>query len=301
MKPYIYDLNMKKTALIFIITIMVVSCSAEFAHNQFNLIFPWYIKRYIHLEEGQSRFLKRRIEYHHQWHRKNQLPEYIDHIDTVLALLHQLEDHTPIHKRPKVSEVFLKLNVIQYELHTLSQALTVQIAPDLTKLFLTASNFQLMEIYERFDKQNQQNTEALENLTLGDLKRHQRDTLQSQLKRWIGRLTTDQKHFLDDWELQYIPTAHETGIYRTRWHLRFRDLMSLYKGKQLDISHDLIQLFATPDAGWHPELIENKRKNRDITTRLFANITLSLTEKQRYRVIRKLTHLKKTVAKLAAK
>lgn len=61
--------------------------STKFAYNRLDMILPWYLERYVELEEAQADWFDARLATLLAWHRAEELPSYVAFLDTLDAAL----------------------------------------------------------------------------------------------------------------------------------------------------------------------------------------------------------------------
>ncbi len=312
-------INNSMRTFITITTLLVTctllsSCSVRFVYNQADLLVPWYIKSYIQLNEGQSHFVKKRLNYHLRWHRRTQLPEYADLLLRATPVIFEAR-HEPRHNPatpPEASQPtdnlpsrltnqhLLTLKTLQQEMTQLSHRLSERIAPDLAELFLTASEAQRLDIYERFEKDNQRYREKYLDTDNETQKALAYEEMRPHIERWIGSMTADQTAYLKTWSERTIPIHQHILTYRIRWQQRFKDLLNWHHTEHAEIKADLIELFARPNQGWHPDHQAILTHNQTVTLQLLAEIQHSLTKKQRRKASKKAHKLAKSFKRLAS-
>jgi hypothetical protein len=57
--------------------------STTFFYNRLDFILPWYLDRYVDLERAQSQKLDIQLEALLDWHRREELPRYLDFLDDI--------------------------------------------------------------------------------------------------------------------------------------------------------------------------------------------------------------------------
>lgn len=296
----------KRTVLIstcLTLCLLITGCTVRFLYNQMDLLVPWYIKSYIQLNDGQSRFLKKRVNYHLQWHRNTQLPEYIALLDAATEttrLTGQAATDPKTEAPLDYDATYQELSKLRQEIKRLSRDLSNRVAPDLAELFLTATHEQLQDMYERFEKDNKRYKKHYITVDEASLRSRRMDEMQAQIERWIGGMTREQKRLLKTWSKSFIPVSQPMLTYRIRWQERFKDLMAWHREGKENVKADLVTLFANPDQGWNAKHEGMLKHNTEEASRLFANVMQTLTKRQRHRMIKKLEKLSDNFGQLAA-
>jgi hypothetical protein len=69
------------------VALLSACSSTTFVYNRLDFLLPWYLERYVDLESDQSQRLDARLEPLLAWHRRDELPRYIELIVQVEATL----------------------------------------------------------------------------------------------------------------------------------------------------------------------------------------------------------------------
>ncbi len=73
---------------VFVCLLLLVSCSSTtFVYNRLDFIIPWYLDDYVELDRNQSQLLDRQLAPFLAWHRQQELPRYLELIDSLDAAL----------------------------------------------------------------------------------------------------------------------------------------------------------------------------------------------------------------------
>ncbi len=73
------------TALLLVIFLTVGGCSNTFVYNQLDWLIPWYLNDYVDLNRQQNKTLKQRLRPLLQWHRSEELVQYVALLDGIDA------------------------------------------------------------------------------------------------------------------------------------------------------------------------------------------------------------------------
>lgn len=75
-------------ALLLCVVLLISSCSStKFVYNRLDFFLPWYLGRYVDLDREQSRALDQELVGLLAWHREQELPTYLDLLESVEAEL----------------------------------------------------------------------------------------------------------------------------------------------------------------------------------------------------------------------
>lgn len=297
-----------KKILIYISTLLfatalTIGCSVKFYYNQLDLMAPWYIKSHINLDDDQTEFIKQRVLFHLQWHRHTQLPEYSALLRKAISLI----DHSKtsndipldtIELERSEHPIYADLGLLQTELKSLNEELAERIAPDLAELFLTATDEQLQGMYQNLESNNDLYRAEYVDVQEEDLRELRRLDLQKQIERWVGSLTPVQKKLINDWSKKFNPVSTRLLGHRVSWQQSLVDVMSQPISTN-NKKNELVELFTHPEKAWQPEYQVLIDDNNAMMNQVFSKIVLSLTKRQKHRLIKKMQHLARSFDELA--
>ena len=159
----------------------MAGCSAgRLAYSNGETLSYWWLDRYVGFDSSQSPFVKTELANLFAWHRKTQLPEYVQFLKRA-----QSRTQNP------VSEAELQDDYNGIKKHLL--VLTDRALPALAELALSLSPEQIDNIQKKFAKNNDDYRKDHLN---GDLEKRQRYRYKKVLKQaenWFGSFTPEQE------------------------------------------------------------------------------------------------------------
>lgn len=146
----------------------VTSCSmAVFGYDALPTWVHWQAERYFDLDEAQREIVSRRVDELHQWHRRAQLPKYVEFLREVHDELRSPVDTADVGRwRGRVDEAW--------------EALAERLAPGMAELALSLRKEQIDRLREKLDESNEKAREKF--LPAGDGAREK-----ARLERIVGR------------------------------------------------------------------------------------------------------------------
>lgn len=64
--------------------LLLTACSGTtFVYNRLDIILPWYLDRYVDLDRSQSQVFDAQLEGLLEWHRREELPRYVEFLNTI--------------------------------------------------------------------------------------------------------------------------------------------------------------------------------------------------------------------------
>lgn len=78
------DLPRWRWILLGAFVLLLAGCSSTtFVYNRLDFILPWYLDRYVDLDRDQSQVFDAQLDQLLNWHRREELPRYVDFLDDV--------------------------------------------------------------------------------------------------------------------------------------------------------------------------------------------------------------------------
>lgn len=271
------------------ITVILSSCSTKFAYNFLDWVIQWEISKYTKLTKEQRKYTNPAIDEFHRWHRHTQLPAYADYLE---GLQQRLNARTV---------------VTGEQLHEESDTVQLMI-DDSLKYFIpiaattlsSLSDAQTEEFFANLLKERQEYTEKYISSKPQKIHKNRVNKLKDYVTPWTGRLTAEQKQWIDTWSLDLEPYAELALEQQVAWEEKLRnhmaqrqDIAALEKGL-----HELT--FYRTD-GWGEEIQKTMDINQEKTFALLAKIYNNLTDKQKKRVAKKFHNYIADFRDLAAK
>ncbi len=275
--------------LLFILLLLfstLLACSrTRIAYNYSDWIISWYLDDFISFTDKQDDWLEQQLSALMIWHRRDQLPRYIQAVE-------QLQNDLA---GPITEEIMANhFETIQ----RFWQDIMLQAQPEIVHLLLWLDSEQIRDLFKNIAEQQAELEEKYLNVPSG--KRRQRRIRQTEkiLRRFIGKLATGQRIEVEKWADSLIPSQRLWLENRQQWQDRLHTLLNedapeSYKREQL------YQLFVEPELLWSTEYRNSFEKNKCRTFLLLVAVHEQLTEKQKRHLQKRLERLKEDFMHLA--
>ena len=166
---------------------LLVGCSSvRVGYNQSDTLVYWWVDRYVDLTAEQKPFVKTALLDLKQWHRQEQLPEY-------MALLERLR--AAAQRDITAQEVC----TVAHEVKDSYARLLRQIEPAATQLVTQLDAAQMRQLRKRYDKTNEEWREEWLNGDADQRLKYRVKQAQGRLEEFYGRLDTSQRQMLVQW------------------------------------------------------------------------------------------------------
>lgn len=159
---------------------LLAACSSfRFAYNQGDTLLYWWMNAYLDLDSEQSAAVKKDIDALFAWHRKTQLPDYVQVLQKAQRQLAA---------NPTQADLAADYRDIQRR----GKELLLKAAPELAELAITIKPAQIRQVEKKFEKNNKDFRKKY----LGDeddrRKARYKKSLE-QFEQWFGNFNGDQE------------------------------------------------------------------------------------------------------------
>lgn len=272
-KPYRHLLT-RCLGIIFCL-FFLSSCSTKLAYNYLDIVLKWYTGQYVSLDKTQKKLWSKKIKAFHTWHRETQLPLYANYVDGAIERI----------KSTKIDGSFIHNETDEVQL-LVDPAISF-LKPSIAELISTFDEKQAQEILENFTKEREEYHKDY--ILPSDEKKYKRraNEIKDKIGPFFGRLTKEQKGWIDEWARALSPYEELTLKQQEIWAKKLEQALELKDDEQALLAIlDDVMFYRTDD--WDPELEKILDHNQDITYELLAKLVNGQTEKQRKKMFKKL-------------
>jgi hypothetical protein len=272
----------------FCVLLVVSGCGPRLIYPQLNWLVPFYVDDYISLNREQSSLLEERLLRVLEWHCRTQLPAYAQ---SLREMAEDLED--PPHP--------LRYERLQYYSNQFIahwQELSKQIGPQMADILATASDEQLAEMFQNIEKRNNKYRSEYVDIPLVELEKKRKERLAKDLKKWISRLTPEQKQAVSDWSDQIKPLAADGLRNRESVLTEFKNLLAKRKHDP-NFKDAFVALLINYDQIRAPDYQKKIDYNTEVTFKLLMKIDRSLNPTQREYLMKRIGSLAADFEKLS--
>ena len=183
---------MKKCWLVLLMLFMS-GCSSKLAYNNLNWLIYWYMDDYVELNDQQEAIFDKRLEQWIDWHRSEEMPRYIAHLN---AVRNDLNDDSLTESRL----------LSHYEKATAHwQRLRAEITPELANMAQKLSDEQVIRLFAALEKDNKESESSIKEIdekSPEEQAKQRIEDLREDMSSRIGALTDEQKAIID----RFAPT-----------------------------------------------------------------------------------------------
>ncbi len=265
---------MKKCWLVLLMLFMS-GCSSKLAYNNLNWLIYWYMDDYVELNDQQEAIFDKRLEQWIDWHRSEEMPRYIAHLN---AVRNDLNDDSLTESRL----------LSHYEKATAHwQRLRAEITPELANMAQKLSDEQVIRLFAALEKDNKESESSIKEIdekSPEEQAKQRIEDLREDMSSRIGALTDEQKAIIDRFAPTFKRSSRLWLDYRRDLQRRARALFANRENNP-DFVDDLTALMMNPEQYRSPEFLDVWNNNRTQHAKLAAEISQTLTAKQKRKLV----------------
>ena len=158
----------------------LAGCAKKFLYSNIDWVVIEYLDDYVSLDGEQEALVEERILLLADWHKKEELPLYIDHLKQLEAL-----------NKDSITLEALQANRDQMREHY--QRLVSKAAPDLFSLSMQLDNQQEVEFIDSVRERYKERDEKYVGKTEQELREVVLENTEEWMEEWLGKLSSQQK------------------------------------------------------------------------------------------------------------
>ncbi len=263
---------MKRWAWLLLLLCVLSGCSPRFVYGWLDWIIPWQVDDYVTLTSSQEGALDAIIGRQLRWHRQQELPLYLAHLNRLQAdIAHPLDEETVLRHMNEASEHWYRL--------------FAHLLPDLVGLIQSFSDEQVEEILAQVNRENDELIEKYSDMTLSERVKQANKRMEKSLRKWLGKLSPAQKAVIADYNLKRHNTLALWLAYRQDWIDLLAEALR-QRADKAQLEQALTLLLVTPDDVKGQQYLSQIEDNRRRLARGLITIHAEMTPRQ----TRKLNH-----------
>lgn len=197
-------------------------CSTKFVYNNLDRFARWGVSDYVQMTPAQRQQFDAEFARLHEWHRRTQLPQYADFLESIPRSLDDGAD---------AGELLEMEQAVQRWVETmLDEGL-----PMTAQLLRSLSDEQLSELPERLAASNEEIAAPERDADLRQAQERWAEEVADAFKRFAGRMTPEQLRYVEARSVEYIPELEMWAQYRVRWQA---ELMALLETRDRAVEFD---------------------------------------------------------------
>lgn len=276
-----------RLAVLAAVLLLSGGCSIKMLYNNADRFARWAANDYLQMDDAQEAYFTQEVNALHYWHRTEELPLYADYLDALPGNLRNGVDEA------EVQDIFDTF-------YSWWKVLEAKSRPFVTQMLMSLSDEQVARLPERLEKDNRELAEDELDRSLEEIQAEWMKQYADTMSRFSGRLTREQKRYLERQSARYVPQFELWAEYRQRWQ---RDLLALLAEQRHDplVFEEAFRRLATSrEAYYGEELTAVFDRNEALAVEVTAWLLNNLTEQQRERFNERIVEMATTFRELAA-
>ena len=257
---------MRKLIVLIVISLSLVGCSTKFVYNHIDWLVLEFVEDYVELDEQQEDFVSDKINQLSEWHRREEIPNYIDQLDQLIAI--------------EPSQFTIDdMRVHEQQIRAHSQRLVARVAPDLYQITTQLSDDQVHEFMDNLRIRHTKYKKKYQSLTDEEIKQRYRQRIEKNLDNWLGTLTQKQQQILTLWTNELQITSRDWVTHQTKMRVEINALLAERLNEAL-FKPDFQDLMFNPDSFYSPQLAGKIEYNREVARTYLTQIINTMSSKQ---------------------
>ena len=257
---------MRKVGLLLIICSALIGCSSKFVYNNMDWLLIEYLEDYVELDNAQEDLVERKIEVLSEWHRREEIPNYIAHLDELLAIEPQ-------------SFTIEQLELQQDKIQQHSLRLVARIAPEMYALATELSDSQVDELMDSIRVRHSKYKKKYQKLSEVETKARYKERIVDSLETWMDDLTQDQLKTVDSWVDELYVTTDDWINYQTNMRIEVNSLLD-HRLNVASFQPQFNKLMFNPDSLYPPHLEEKIEYNKQVGNHYLVKVINAMTDEQ---------------------
>ncbi|WP_373560823.1 DUF6279 family lipoprotein [Vibrio sp. ES.051] len=266
MKLHSLSNKVRQYCLIFFFVFLLAGCAKKFLYSNIDWFIVDYIEDYVSLEGEQETLIEELLLLLTEWHKKEELPLYIDHLKDLEAL--QAND---------ITLAYFQQNRGRLRAHY--NRMVSKVAPDLFSLSLQLTKDQEREFLSNVQEHYQERDAKYADKSEDEMREVILDNAEEWIEEWIGHLNNKQYEYAQEFSQQVILNRSLWRGYRASI---YQELEYLFESKANPVIYQgvFMRLLFEPESYYGQQLSENIDYNVALVDQLTLDIADSMTGKQ---------------------
>ncbi|HHX8310278.1 TPA: DUF6279 family lipoprotein [Vibrio diabolicus] len=248
--------------LLFCFVFLLAGCTKKFLYSNIDWFVIDYIEDYVSLQGEQEVLVEERLLLLAEWHKKEELPLYIDHLKELERL-----------KASDITLNYLQENRDRMRAHY--DRVVSKAAPDLFALSLQLTKDQEREFLSNVQERNAKYADKTED----EIREIILDNTEEWMEEWLGSLSESQRQLAQTFSQQVTLNSPLWRGYRATI---YQELEYLFDNKSNAVTYQdiFMRLLFEPESYYSEQLSKNIDSNFVLVDQLTLDISQSMTDKQ---------------------
>jgi hypothetical protein len=268
MNLFLVRKNRHQIAFLLLAILLVAGCTKKMIYSNIDWLAVEFLDDYVSLSREQEALLEEKVRLLAQWHKEEELPLYIQHLNELQSLT-----------ASSISVAVLQQHRNKVEQHF--DRLLSKIAPDLFSLSLQLSPEQEQEFLANVRDEYRARDQKYLGKTEQEIREIIYDKVLEWLENWIGEPNQAQKQRARQLSEQVRVSVSQWREYRATI---YQELQFLFDNKNNAAVYQQVfmQLLFEPESYYSDSLEKRLKENLKLTDQFTIEIAQSMTKRQWY-------------------
>jgi len=270
----------KQIAALLIFTLALGACSrVGLAYRNLDVIIPWSLSDYVDMNGEQKDWFNDRLKEHLSWHCTTQLPDYLDWLDRLQAMV----------ESNQVTDVALQERTAEAKQAIAETAR--EITPSAIELLQGLDERQVAEMNDAFAKDLRKRQQEYVKPPLAQQIQERGERMEKRLNDWLGPLSDTQKQRVVAWTNALGDQNTQWIANRAHWQQQFSAAVA--QRQSPEFPQRIETLLVNRERLWTADYREAYANTEAQARSLFVDLMAQSTPQQRERLLKKIEKVRK--------
>ncbi|MEB2653227.1 DUF6279 family lipoprotein [Pseudomonas siliginis] len=270
----------KQIAALLIFTLALGACSrVGLAYRNLDVIIPWSLSDYVDMNGEQKDWFNERLKEHLSWHCTTQLPDYLDWLDRLQAMV----------ESNQVSDAALQERTAEAKQAIAETAR--EITPSAIELLQGLDDKQVAEMNDAFAKDLRKRQQEYVKPPLAQQIKERGERMEKRLNDWLGPLSDTQKQRVAAWTNALGDQNTQWIANRAHWQQQFSAAVA--QRQSPEFPQRIETLLVNRERLWTADYREAYANTEAQARSLFVDLMAQSTPQQRERLLKKIEGVRK--------
>ncbi|WP_236167949.1 DUF6279 family lipoprotein [Pseudomonas atacamensis] len=270
----------KQIAALLIFTLALGACSrVGLAYRNLDVIIPWSLSDYVDMNGEQKDWFNDRLKEHLSWHCTTQLPDYLDWLDRLQAMV----------ESNQVTDAALQERTAEAKQAIAETAR--EITPSAIELLQGLDERQVAEMNDAFAKDLRKRQQEYVKPPLAQQIKERGERMEKRLNDWLGPLSDTQKQRVVAWTNALGDQNTQWIANRAHWQQQFSAAVA--QRQSAEFPQRIETLLVNRERLWTADYRKAYANTEAQARSLFVDLMAESTPQQRERLLKKIEGVRK--------
>ncbi|MGL6312526.1 DUF6279 family lipoprotein [Vibrio sp. WXL103] len=257
---------MLRRILLLMMVCLLAGCGARLLYSNVDWFVVDYVEDYVELEGEQKSWLKQRVELLTLWHRHNEIPDYITHLDLLIDL--DLNTFTAE-----------QLQEQEQQIQHFGERILKELEPQLVTLVGQLSDQQASEFMTNLRSRHSKFQKKYQSMDDDELREVYAERVTENVEYWFGSVTPEQEKLIQRWASEVEVTVSDWAEYQTQLRIAIKQMLAERQDPQV-VLPILQRILFQPRSYYSADLERKVAHNRQVMSQYLVPIVNMATERQ---------------------